>query len=52
LAADLTAGVARGAGRKTLPLLPPPKDETAAGEQRPYTHPHYWAAFILIGDPD
>jgi CHAT domain-containing protein len=24
----------------------------AAKEGRPYAHPYYWAAFILIGDPD
>jgi hypothetical protein len=23
-----------------------------AGGVRPYAHPHYWAAFILVGDPD
>jgi CHAT domain-containing protein len=22
------------------------------GSDRPYEHPHYWAAFTLIGDPD
>jgi CHAT domain-containing protein len=21
-------------------------------EARPYEHPYYWSAFILIGDPD
>jgi CHAT domain-containing protein len=24
----------------------------AAAEVHPYAHPHYWSAFILIGDPD
>ena len=23
-----------------------------AGVARPYAHPYYWSAFILIGDPD
>jgi tetratricopeptide (TPR) repeat protein len=27
-----------------------PRDEEMEAE-RPYAHPHYWAAFILIGDP-
>jgi CHAT domain-containing protein len=22
------------------------------GDQRPFAHPFYWAAFVLIGDPD
>jgi CHAT domain-containing protein len=44
-------GVARGMGRKMQPLLPA---VPAAGEKkendRPYSHPYYWAAFVLIGD--
>jgi CHAT domain-containing protein/tetratricopeptide (TPR) repeat protein len=23
-----------------------------SGEVRPYAHPYYWAAFVLVGDPD
>jgi CHAT domain-containing protein len=46
--------VERGKGRKALPLLPEvPKRETPAEkDDRPYAHPYYWAAFVLIGDPD
>jgi len=53
LSAELTEGVARGAGRKTLPLLPAVA-EAASNEQdlKPYAHPTYWAAFILIGDAE
>jgi len=48
--AELTQGVARGAGRKVLRLLPAvPAAEDS--ESMPYAHPAYWAAFILIGDP-
>jgi CHAT domain-containing protein len=28
------------------------RDVAAADPQRPYGHPYYWSAFILIGDPD
>jgi CHAT domain-containing protein len=28
----------------------PPDSKLKAG--RPYEHPYYWAAFILLGDPD
>jgi tetratricopeptide (TPR) repeat protein len=54
-AARLTDGVERAKGRKRLPLLPGVPPAPAAVEDkdsRPYAHPHYWAAFVLIGDPD
>jgi CHAT domain-containing protein len=50
-AAALTKGVARGKNRPNQPLLPEvptAKDKTA----KPYAHPYYWAAFVLVGDPD
>jgi CHAT domain-containing protein len=43
------AGVARAPGAKELPrvgVAEGPKD------QPPYAHPFYWAAFVLVGDPD
>jgi CHAT domain-containing protein len=30
---------------------PAVKRQVEAEAERPYAHPHYWAAFILIGDP-
>jgi tetratricopeptide (TPR) repeat protein len=50
LAADLTKGVVRAKGRPALPE----KAEVPAtkGEDKPFAHPYYWAAFALIGDPD
>ncbi len=52
--ASLTQGVARSKDQKALPLLPAvPAAPAGAGVQaRPYAHPYYWAAFVLIGDPD
>ena len=53
LSADMTKSVTRGKGE----LLPPvveaktiaPKGDLSI---KPYADPRYWAAFILIGDPD
>ena len=52
--ADMTTGVVRGKGQKALPIIAVPKsdDPDAAKTLRPFDHPKYWAAFILIGDPD
>jgi CHAT domain-containing protein len=50
-AAALAAGVPRGEVVKlSRPVVPAPR----AGERdtRPYAHPYYWAAFILLGDPE
>jgi CHAT domain-containing protein len=48
----LTQGVVRGErpAREAMRGVPRPKD--AAKDYRPYAHPRYWAAFILIGDPE
>jgi CHAT domain-containing protein len=48
----LTQGVVRGErpAREVMHAVPQAKD--AAADYRPYAHPRYWAAFILIGDPD
>ena len=51
LAAKLTGGVERGKGRPALPLKPKVA-ETVKEDEAPYAHPYYWAAFVLIGDPD
>jgi CHAT domain-containing protein/Tfp pilus assembly protein PilF len=50
LAAEVSQGVERGKDRPRQPLLP--RLPSAAGDDRPYAHPYYWAAFILIGDAD
>jgi tetratricopeptide (TPR) repeat protein/formylglycine-generating enzyme required for sulfatase activity len=48
LAAQLSAGDPRGKGAALRrPVVP-----QAAPEEHPYEHPYYWAAFVLIGDPD
>jgi CHAT domain-containing protein/tetratricopeptide (TPR) repeat protein len=47
----LTNGVVRGErpAREEMKPVPVPKD--AGKDYKPYAHPRYWAAFILIGDP-
>jgi hypothetical protein len=48
----LTDGVVRGQhlAREEMPAVPKPKDAT--GDYKPYAHPRYWSAFVLIGDPE
>jgi CHAT domain-containing protein len=43
-------GLANEPAREEMQPVPQPKD--AAKGHKPFAHPHYWAAFILIGDPD
>jgi CHAT domain-containing protein len=43
-------GVARGERPAREELKAVPKPGGAAKDYRPYAHPCYWAAFILIGD--
>jgi tetratricopeptide (TPR) repeat protein len=49
---NLTSGVVRGErpAREEIKPVPVPKD--AGKDYKPYAHPRYWAAFILIGDPE
>ena len=48
----ITEGVSRGPkkGREVVGEVPAAKDATK--ESKPYAHPRYWAAFILVGEPD
>ena len=46
-------GVVRAKKQKALPkaTVPQPDDPADAKNFKPFDHPKYWAAFILIGDP-
>jgi tetratricopeptide (TPR) repeat protein len=55
LAAKLSGGEARSKGAPArrpaaLEATVPPGD--GQNQDRPYAQPYYWAAFVLIGDPD
>jgi CHAT domain-containing protein len=43
-------GAGLPAAKRLAKVSGPPRP--AAGSIRPYEHPYYWAAFILIGDPN
>jgi CHAT domain-containing protein len=47
----LTQGVVRGERPARQEMQAVPRAEGAGKDFRPYAHPRYWAAFILIGDP-
>jgi CHAT domain-containing protein len=48
----LTDGVVRGERPARQEMHAVPKPQNAAGDYKPYAHPRYWAAFILLGDPE
>jgi CHAT domain-containing protein len=41
----------RGGPRPLVTKNSPPRSRTEENGHRPYSHPNYWAAFILVGDP-
>jgi CHAT domain-containing protein len=48
-AGQLSGGEVRGSVSRLKPLAPPRVQLTS---DRPYAHPYYWSAFMLLGDPD
>jgi CHAT domain-containing protein len=52
LAAALDKGELRGSVSPLKPLAEPPREAVGQKGDKPFAHPYYWAAFILLGDPD
>jgi CHAT domain-containing protein len=52
LASKLKCSELRGTSSPLKPLVKPEIDKPGEKEERPYAHPFYWSAFILLGDPD
>jgi tetratricopeptide (TPR) repeat protein len=53
LTAQLSGGIERSKDAKTRqPVEPAAAVPTGGDDDRPYTSPHFWAAFVLVGDPD
>ena len=56
LVATLSSSVARGKGRVERPATDPKPSSPAQAKlpegEKPFSHPYYWAAFILMGDPE
>jgi CHAT domain-containing protein len=49
--AVLVDGVPRGERGSIKAALPTRRPTEPKEEDRPFTHPYYWARFILVGDP-
>jgi hypothetical protein len=53
VAAEVSGGLERSKGTKARRAAEIAAAIPAGGDDdRPYAHPHYWAAFVLVGDPD
>jgi CHAT domain-containing protein len=52
LAVALDKGELRGSVSPLKPLAEPPKEAVGQKGDKPFAHPYYWTAFILLGDPD
>jgi CHAT domain-containing protein/Tfp pilus assembly protein PilF len=53
LTADMSGGVERSKGTKArTPAELSAAIPAGADADRPYASPHFWAAFVLVGDPD
>jgi CHAT domain-containing protein len=50
--AVLVDGIPRGKRGSIKAALPTHKLDAPRGDDRPFTAPYYWAAFVLIGDPN
>ena len=50
--AALVGGVPRGERGSIKAALPTRRPDAPRGEDHPFAAPYYWAAFVLIGDPD
>ena len=48
----LAAEKERGSVRPLKPSSPPAAPPAVSAGDRPYADPYFWAAFILIGDPE
>jgi CHAT domain-containing protein len=48
----ITQGVVRGERPAKEEMRAVPQAKDSAEDYKPYAHPRYWAAFVLIGDPE